>query len=41
MSSLAVEGTLMSMVEQILPSLVREKTFDFNAVAAKLKASLG
>ena len=30
-----MEGTLMSMVEQILPSLVREKTFDFNAVAAE------
>ena len=41
MSSLAVEGTLMSMVEQILPSLVREKTFDFNAVAAEIESEFG
>lgn len=41
MSSLAVEGTLMSMVEQILPSLVREKTFDFNAVAAEIEGEFG
>ena len=41
MSDFATKNAVMGMVEQILPGMVREKMFDFNACAVEIENEFG